>query len=84
MAKPGRKTGSIAKYYKGKYMLVLYDMNDDFIDVFDNAHQLADWLDTTYESIIAGIGRAISGESAYLMKNRKTKYKVYTVEVDEE
>lgn len=84
MAKAGRKTGGIAKYYKGKYMLALYNMNDDLIDVFDNCHQLANWLDTTYEAIVAAVGRVISGESAYLMKNRKTKYKVYTVEVDEE
>ena len=83
MIKPGRKNGVYAKYYKGKYMLALYDMNDDLVDVFDNVHQLADWLGTTYEAIVAAVGRVISGECAYLLKKRKTKYKVYAMEVEQ-
>ena len=80
--KKGRKKGVFAKYYKGKYMLALYDMNDDLVGVFDNCRQLADWMDTTYEAIVSGVGRVISGECAYLLKKRKTKYKVYAMEVD--
>lgn len=49
-------------------MLALYDMNDDLVGVFDNCRQLADWMDTTYEAIVSGVGRVISGECAYLLK----------------
>ena len=79
----GRRKGDFAKYYKGKYMLAVYDFDDNLIQVFDNCHQLAEWFDTTYEAIVAGVGRVLSGYCKYLLK-KGTKYKVYTIDAEEE
>lgn len=79
--KRGRKAGVYNQYYKNKYMLVLYDFDDNLIQIFDNCHQLADYFDTTYDALVAGVGRVINGSSNYLKKGRK-KYKLYAIEVD--
>ena len=73
----GRKP---SKYYKGKYMLALYDVNDNIIQVFDNCHQLANYFDTTYDAIVAGVGRVLSGYCKYLLK-KNVRYKIYAIEV---
>lgn len=45
------------RFYKGKFMIGLYDEEDNFIDVFDNAHTMAKQLNkkvaTIYEYISA-------------------------------
>ena len=73
----GKKKGEIAPFYKGKYMLALYDMEDNLIQVFDNCHQAAKWMGTTYDSMVSSIGRVISGYHAYLL-NKGKKYKIFT------
>ena len=78
--KPGRKEGVYAQYYKGKYILALYNFDDQLVQVFDNCHQLADWLGTTYDSVVSGVGRVLSGYCSYLL-NKGNKYKVFAYEV---
>ena len=45
------------RFYKGKFMIGLYDMEDNFIDVFDNVNEMAKQLNkkvaTIYEYISA-------------------------------
>ena len=47
----------MARYYKGKYIIALYDTEDNFIDVFDNVNEMAKQLNkkvaTIYEYISA-------------------------------
>lgn len=69
-----------AKYYKGKYILALYDNNDDIVGTFDNCHQLAVFFGSTYDAIACCVGRVISGYCSHLIKDNK-KYKVYAIEV---
>lgn len=80
--KPGVKKGTIIPFYKGKYMLALYDTEDNLVQVFDNCHQAAKWMDTTYDSMASSIGRVISGYNDYLL-NKGKKYKIFAYEVEE-
>ena len=68
-------------YYKGKYILALYDSDDNLVSTFDNCHELAIWFDTTYDAIVSGVGRVLSGYCKYMLKKSK-RYKVYAIEVD--
>lgn len=45
--------GMTEKYYKGKYQIALYDKNDNFVDMADNAKELSLLMygDTSYHSI---------------------------------
>ena len=81
--KPGRKKGKYDQYYKGKYILALYDLDDQLIQVFDNVHQLADYFGRNYASVVSGVGRVLSGYFNYMKYDGK-KYKVFAYEVDDE
>ncbi len=74
MARKKRKGRPRSKYYKDKYFLALYDNEDNLVDTFDNCHQLADWFETTYDSVVCGVGRCLSGYTDHLV-NKGQKYK---------
>ena len=76
----GRKKGSYKPYYKDKYILALYDVEDNLVDVFDNIHQLSEWLDSCVESVSCSVSRILKGSINYMIyKNQK--FKVYAIEI---
>lgn len=55
------------RFYKSKYMIGLYDEEDNFIDVFDNAHTMAKQLNKT----VATIYQYISSEKLHNIKKHQ-------------
>ena len=76
----GRKKGSYKPFYKDRYILALYDIEDNLIQVFDNIHQLADWLDSCVKSISCSVSRMLSGGINYMF-HKNQKYKVHAIEI---
>ena len=68
--------------YMNKYILALYDEDDHIVDVFDNCHQLAEWLNKTVASTMCSVGRCIKGIIEHIIC-RGEKYKVYAIEVED-
>lgn len=68
------------KYYKDKYILALYDVEDNLVDVFDNIHQLSDWLECCVESVSSSVSRMLSGGINYMF-HKNQRYKVYAIEI---
>lgn len=64
---PIKRIKQYKKYYKDKYMIALYDMNDNLFVLFDNCHQMSNFLGKTYNDIY----RKLSPK--YL--NKKLRYK---------
>lgn len=45
----------MAQYYRGKYLIGLYDLNDNFLDIFDNVREMAKRLNITKTEIYCHI-----------------------------
>lgn len=59
----------MGKFYKNKYFLSIYDLEDNFITGFDNVRELAKYVGTTYESMICQVGRMLSGKTKHFKLN---------------
>ena len=68
------------KYYKDRFILALYDVEDNLVDVFDNIHQLSDWLECCVESVSSSVSRMLSGGTNYMF-HKNQKFKVYAIEI---
>lgn len=65
-------------FYKGKFLIAIYDDNDNFIDVFDNNVDMAKKLGLPKASIDSALSRATRGDRDGIYYNGM-HYNIHTI-----
>jgi len=59
------------RFYKGRYVIGLYDSDESCITVLDNCDQFADYLETSKKTASSILSRLMSGERTFLIVGGK-------------
>ena len=69
--------------YKDRYLLALYDGDDELVTVLDNSADLARYLGTTPKTASCDLSRAFAGKQR-TVKVGGRKCRIYFIDMEEE
>ncbi len=73
------KRNNYKKYYKDKYMIALYDMNDHLYRVFDNGYRLAEFLNISNNAVYRMLNSAFINTK---LRHKGNWYRKVLIEVN--
>lgn len=76
-----RKIGN--SLHKGRYAIALYDKDDSFIAILDNASELAEYLNRPLENMYPLIRHIEIGDRRYIEMGDRRLY-AYLIDMEEE
>lgn len=69
-------------YYKNKYFLACYDIEDHCVGTFDNCKSLAIFLGKTLHSTESSVSRVLNGILNFIISDTGNCYKVYAYAIN--
>ena len=86
--KPYKARTTNSEFYRHKYLIALYDMNDYPVDVYDNVVPMAKALNKSINSTHSGISRAfkkwIKGDGLHQLIINGVKCNVHFISMEDE